>query len=229
MSHVSNRFALTAVSVALLFSGVVGCKSLSNTERGAGIGAAAGGVIGGIIGRTQGNTATGAIIGAAVGGTAGAIIGQQMDRQARELEEEIANGEVERVGEGIQVTFNNAILFDFDSASLKGTSRTDLSDLAASLQKYPNTDVIVYGFTDASGSDTYNQRLSERRASAAASYLISQGVTNARVTTIGRGESDPVASNSTETGRTQNRRVEIAIVASEEFQRQAAQRSGGGR
>ena len=228
MTHASNRFGLTAVAVALLFSGTtVGCKSLSNTERGAGIGAAAGGVIGGIIGRSQGNTATGAIVGAAVGGTAGAIIGRQMDRQARELEEEIANGEVERVGEGIQVTFNNAILFDVDSSTLKGTSRSDLGDLSASLQKYPNTDVIIYGFTDATGSDSYNQSLSERRASSAAAFLISQGITRARVTTIGRGESDPVASNGTADGRSQNRRVEIAIVANEEFQRQAAQQTGG--
>ena len=228
MSTVSNRFGLGAVALALALTGTVtGCKSLSNTERGAGIGAAAGGVIGGIIGRTQGNTATGAIVGAAVGGTAGAIIGQQMDRQARELEQEIANGDVERVGEGIQVTFNNAILFDFDSSTLKSTSRADLSDLASSLQKYPNTDVIVYGFTDATGSDSYNQTLSERRASAAASYLLSQGVSRNRVTTIGRGENDPVASNATEDGRAQNRRVEIAIVASEEFQRQAQQQSGG--
>jgi outer membrane protein OmpA-like peptidoglycan-associated protein len=227
MTNFRNRYALSALAVVLLASSAVGCGSLSRTEKGAIIGAGAGAAVGGAIGRATGNTARGAIIGAAVGGTAGAIIGQQMDRQARELEEEIANGDVERVGEGIQITFNNAILFDFGKSDLKGTARTDLADLARSLQKYPNTDVMVYGHTDSVGSDDFNQGLSERRAEAAASYLVSQGISRSRITTIGRGERSPIASNDTDAGRAQNRRVEIAIVASEEFRRQAAQQSGG--
>lgn len=219
----TNRLTMTALAAVVAVSGLAGCKTLSGTEKGAGIGAGAGAVIGGIIGRQQGNTAKGAIIGAAVGGAAGAIIGRQMDRQARELEDEIAGAEVERVGEGIQVTFNNAILFDVDSATLKGTSRSDLSDLAASLQKYPNTDVVVYGHTDATGSDSYNQSLSERRAQSAGSFLASAGVSRGRITTVGRGERAPVADNGSASGRSENRRVEIAIVANEEFQQQAAQ------
>ncbi len=227
MTTTHNRYLLSALAGAILLTSAAGCSSLNRTEKGAIIGAAGGAAVGGAIGRATGNTARGAIIGAAVGGTAGAIIGRQMDRQAQELEQEIANGEVQRVGEGIQITFNNAILFDFGKSDLKSTSRTDLSDLATSLQRYPNTDVQVYGHTDSVGSDDFNQALSERRAEAAASYLVSQGISRSRITTIGRGERSPVASNDSETGRAQNRRVEIAIVASEEFQRQAAQQSGG--
>ena len=222
----TNRIALSALAGVLLLTGAVGCKSLSNTEKGAGIGAGAGAIIGGVIGRTQGNTAKGAIIGAAVGGAGGAIIGRQMDRQARELEDELANAEVERVGEGIQVTFNNAILFDFGKADLRSQSRSDLADLAASLNRYPNTEVVIYGHTDNVGSDGFNQTLSENRAAAAGGYLAAQGVSRGRITTVGKGEREPVASNSTEAGRQENRRVEIAIVASDEFRAQAAAQSG---
>jgi len=227
MTTTNNRFVLSALAGAILLTSAVGCGSLSRTEKGAAIGVGAGAAVGAAIGRATGNTARGAIIGAAVGGTAGAVIGRQMDRQARELEDEIANGDVQRVGEGIQITFNNAILFDFGKADLKGTSRTDLSDLAASLQRYPNTDVQVYGHTDSAGSDDFNQGLSERRAESAASFLVSQGVSRSRITTIGRGERAPIADNGSATGQAQNRRVEIAIVASEEFQRQAATQNGG--
>ena len=226
MNRHPNRLVLSALAGAMLLTGAVGCTSLSRTEKGAGIGAGAGAVIGGVIGRTQGNTAKGAIIGAAVGGAAGAIIGRQMDRQARELDDELANADVERVGEGIQVTFNNAILFDFGKADLRSQSRADLSDLAQSLNKYPNTEVVIYGHTDNVGSDGFNQTLSENRAAAAGSYLAGQGVSRGRITTVGKGEREPVATNDTDGGRQENRRVEIAIVASDEFREQAASQAG---
>ncbi len=212
------------VSLALMAALVTctGCSSLSNTEKGAAVGAGAGGAAGAIIGNAADNTAAGAIIGAAVGGTAGAIIGQRMDRQAEQLDEELEGAEVERVGEGIMVTFDNALLFDFDSAELRSSARTNLSDLAASLQEYPKTEVLIVGHTDATGPDDYNQRLSERRAESAASQLMEQGLPPSRITTMGKGEREPVATNDTETGRQQNRRVEVAIYASEEY-REAVQ------
>ncbi len=203
-----------------------GCASLSNTEKGAAAGAATGAVVGGVIGKTQGSTAKGAIIGAVVGGAAGAIIGQQMDEQAQELEEDLEGAEVARVGEGIQITFDNAILFDFDSAQLRAAARENLGDLSASLQEYPNTNLLIIGHTDAVGAAAYNQELSERRANSAAEYLLGHGIPADRITTIGKGEREPVATNETEYGRQQNRRVEIAIYASEEYREELQQRYG---
>ncbi len=212
------------LTVVLLAAGLTlaGCKSLSNTEKGAAVGAGAGAVVGGAIGHATGSTAKGAIIGAVVGGAAGAIIGQQMDKQAKELEEDLEDAEVERVGEGIQITFDSGILFDFDSSALRPEARQNLRDLAQSLKQYDNTDLLIVGHTDAVGSDDYNYRLSERRAEAAMVYLMELGVSRGRVTTIGKGENEPVASNDTEAGRQENRRVEIAIYANEAFREEAA-------
>lgn len=201
----------------------VGCQSLSRTEKGAAAGAGAGAVIGGVVGSKYGDTAKGAIIGAAVGGTAGAIIGQQMDRQARELEEDLEGAEVDRVGEGIAVRFDNSLLFDFDSADLRAPARDQLRSLATNLQDYPNTDLVIVGHTDATGSDEYNMGLSRRRANSAASYLQSQGVSTDRITTVGKGEGEPIASNDTDAGRQENRRVEVAIYANEEYREEVAQ------
>ncbi|MEX1054504.1 MAG: OmpA family protein, partial [Rhodothermales bacterium] len=191
--------------------------------QGAVIGAGAGAVIGGVVGKKYGGTAKGAIIGAAVGGAAGAIIGQQMDKQARELEEELEGAEVDRLGEGIALKFDNAVLFDFDSAELRSEARNELAKLADNLEKYPNTDLVVIGHTDAVGSNDYNQGLSERRANSAASYLMSQGVSRSRITTLGKGETEAIASNDTDFGRQQNRRIEVAIYANEEFRDEVAQ------
>lgn len=205
--------------IVLLTVGTVltGCANLSNTEKGAAVGAGAGAVVGGAIGKAVGSTAKGAIIGAVVGGTAGAVIGQQMDKQAAELDQELEDAEVQRVGEGIVVTFDSGILFDFDSAALRPEARTNLRDLAESLREYDNTEVMIVGHTDAVGSETYNHRLSERRANAAAEYLTELGIPLIRISQTGKGETEPVASNDTDYGRQQNRRVEIAIYASEEY------------
>ncbi len=202
---------------------LAGCARLSNTEKGAAIGAGAGAVVGGAIGKATGNTARGAILGAIVGGTAGAIIGQRMDRQAAEMQQELPDARIERVGEGILVTFESGILFDFDSATLRPEARENLRRLAESLKKYPETEVLIVGHTDSTGPEAYNQRLSERRAESAAAFLMQQGIRPSRIRTMGRGESEPIASNDTEEGRRLNRRVEIAIFASEAYRKEVQQ------
>jgi len=208
---------------ALTLKKKTGCAT--NARTGAAVGAGGGAVVGGVIGKVAGSTAKGAIIGAVVGGTAGALIGARMDRQAKELEQNIPGATVERVGEGIQVTFASGMLYDFDSDVVKTDSRTNLRELASSLGKYPDTDVVIIGHTDQVGSSSYNQGLSERRAQAAASYLGSQGVSTGRIITRGLGETEPMATNDSEAGRAINRRVEIAIFANAATRAKAA--SGG--
>jgi outer membrane protein OmpA-like peptidoglycan-associated protein len=208
--------ALAAVAV-LTGTGMTGCASLSQTERGAAVGAAGGAAVGAIIGRQIGSTARGAVIGAAVGGAAGAIIGRQMDQQAEELSESIPGATVQRVGEGIVVTFESGLLFPFDSDQLLPAGRENLNNLGQSLQRYPETEVLVIGHTDSVGSAQYNQALSERRANSAANLLGTYGIPRARVRTMGRGLTEPIADNSTDWGRQQNRRVEVVIYASEEY------------
>ncbi len=200
-----------------LFVGVMLASTacaLSNKTKGGAIGAGAGGAIGAMIGNNNGSTARGAILGAVVGGAAGAIIGNQMDKQAKELEMEIPGATVERIGEGIQVTFASGLLYDFDSDAIRPAAADNLRNLAASLKKYGNTDLLIVGHTDSQGATAYNQDLSTRRADAAARYLAMQGVAASRTHTSGRGELEPVASNDTEAGRQANRRIEVAIFAS---------------
>jgi len=201
-------------------AGLTGCASMSNEQKGAVIGAAAGATAGGVIGNQTGSTARGAIIGAVVGGVAGGIIGHQMDKQAAELKQNIPGATVERVGEGIQVTFASGLMFDFNSDVVRGDARTNLNALARSLDKYDKSDLMIVGHTDNVGTREYNQDLSERRASSAARYLHDQGVTR-RIATRGLGEDEPITSNSTDAGRRQNRRVEVAIYASEAWQAEA--------
>lgn len=203
-----------------------GCASLNNKEKGGIIGAAGGAAIGGAIGRANGSTAKGAILGATIGGAAGMIIGHQMDKQAEELKQNIPGAIVERVGEGIQVTFQSGLLFDFDSDVVRPDARTNLRNLAASLDKYPGSELLIVGHTDSVGTDAYNLGLSERRAAAAVAYLAGQGVSRDRMTSRGLGETEPVAPNDTEAGRGKNRRVEVAIYAGE-AQRAAAKRQAG--
>jgi outer membrane protein OmpA-like peptidoglycan-associated protein len=201
-------------SRALLALLVVGSMAAS---AGAIIGATAGAAVGGVIGNQSGSTAKGAIIGAAVGGAAGAIIGHQMDQQAKELSQNIKGATVERVGEGIQVTFASGLLFAFDSDSIQSAAGVNLRELASSLQKYPDSQLLIVGHTDNVGDDSYNQRLSERRANSAAAYLATQGVGRSRLATSGKGEAEPVTTNDSEAGRQKNRRVEVAIYASEAY------------
>ncbi len=216
-----TRMLRTTTAVLAVAFVLPACASMNNTTKGAVIGAGAGGAAGAVIGKAVGSTAKGAIIGAAVGGTAGAIIGRRMDKQAQELAMEIPGARVERVGEGIVVTFDSGLLFAYDSDAIQGAARENLTNLAESLRKYGDTDVLIIGHTDATGSDSYNQGLSERRASSAANYLAANGVTRNRIQTAGRGESEPIDTNDTAEGRQQNRRVEIVIVANEQLRNSA--------
>jgi outer membrane protein OmpA-like peptidoglycan-associated protein len=220
MRRALNSTTLRASVAALVLTVSAGCSSMTKEQKGAIIGAAAGGAAGGVIGKQTGSTARGAIIGAVVGGVAGGIIGHQMDKQAQELKQNIPGAVVERVGEGIQITFASGLMFEFDSDVVRGDARTNLNTLARSLDKYDKSDLMIVGHTDDVGTRAYNQDLSERRANSAARYLNSQGVTR-RIATRGLGEDEPVASNATDAGRRKNRRVEVAIYASEAWQAEA--------
>ncbi|HKW47315.1 MAG TPA: OmpA family protein [Gemmatimonadaceae bacterium] len=213
-------------SVAALLLGAVACQTLNKKEQGAVIGAAGGAVVGGVVGHATGSTARGAIIGAAVGGAAGAIIGHQMDQKAKEIQQTVAGATVTRVGEGLVVTFESGLLFDFDSDQLREASKENLNNLANSLSKFGDSKLLLVGHTDNVGSDSYNLDLSRRRASAVGSYLISRGVPNARMSTSGRGETEPVAPNDTDADRQKNRRVEVAITAGDQMKAQAKAQAG---
>ena len=217
---ISFLTALGLVAAILLMQVLTGCKA-NNTTKGGAIGAGAGGVLGGVIGSRSGNTATGAIIGAAVGGATGAIIGRQMDKQAEELKRDLEGAKVERVGEGILITFDSGLLFKTNSSDLEQTTRRNLSDLAGTLNKYDDTDILIEGHTDNTGEEPYNQRLSEQRASSVQEFLMSQGVDGSRITTRGYGEEQPIATNDSDAGRAENRRVEVAIYANEKMKRAA--------
>jgi len=219
------NYLIAAVTVAVVFASTSGCASWgANQKKGTTIGAAGGGVAGAIIGHKTGSTARGAIIGAAVGGAAGAIIGNRMDTQAEKLARELEDAQVSRVGEGIAVTFDSGILFPFDSSELTSEARSNLRKLAESLQAETRTEVMILGHTDSDGSDSYNQQLSERRGRSAENYLASLDVVSSRLVSRGRGEAEPIASNGTEEGRRQNRRVEVAIYANDAW-RDEAQRT----
>jgi outer membrane protein OmpA-like peptidoglycan-associated protein len=219
MSHIlDQRTAVAFLAAASL--GLGACAGMTKKERGAVVGAATGAAVGGVVGSQTGSTARGAIIGAVVGGAAGAVIGHQMDQQAKELDASIPGARVERVGEGIQVTFESGLLFAFDSDVVLPAAQANLTELARSLNKYPDSQLLIVGHTDNVGDDFYNQRLSERRANAAAAYLATQGVARSRIQTSGKGELEPVSTNDSDAGRQQNRRVEVAIFASEAYRQQ---------
>jgi outer membrane protein OmpA-like peptidoglycan-associated protein len=201
---------------------VSGCKT-TRTQRGAAIGAGAGAAAGAMIGKAAGNTGIGAIIGATVGGVAGAIIGKKMDKQAAEIKNEIPNAEVihQEGEEGIIVNFNSKVLFATNKFELTENSKATLNDLAVILNKYPDTNLTVQGHTDSSGSDAYNQTLSEKRAGSVADYLKLQGIDPARITPVGFGETQPIASNDTSEGRAENRRVTFVITPNEKMKQDA--------
>jgi len=225
----STRAMARTGTLALLLGtfALNGCASLNNTERGGLIGAAAGAAVGAAVGQNNGGTARGAIIGAALGGTAGALIGRRMDQKAEELRRRLPDATIERVGEGILITFDSGILFDFDSSALRPEAQTNLTNLAVTLEDMEDDAVLmVVGHTDATGEANYNLRLSERRAAAAETFLQSRGLSDAQVRALGMGESEPIATNETEAGQQENRRVEVAIYASEDYQQEVLRRGG---
>lgn len=217
--HVTLIMALFAVMAS-------GCKTMNRTQKGAVIGAAGGGAVGAVIGKAAGNTAMGAIIGAAVGGAAGAVIGHKMDKQAEEMKKVLGDAEVRREGEGIVILFKEKVLFGFDRSDINTSAESSLHKLVNVLQKYPDTNIEIIGHTDDKGSDTYNQALSERRAVSVSDFLKGQGVSSSRLTTKGMGESDPVATNDTEEGRSLNRRVEFVITANDKMKADAKTEAG---
>ena len=214
-----------SILLVVIMAAGTACSSLKNNKNaaiGAGTGVAIGGVLGGLIGKNNNNTAGGVIIGAAVGGVAGGAIGKYMDKQKRELEEKLGKtADVEKVGEGIKVTFDSGLLFAFNSSNLTPEMKTTLREFAGTLNTYDKTYILIDGHTDASGTDSYNLKLSDRRAKSVNDYLNSVGVSKSRLGTRGFGESQPVSSNDTEQGRKQNRRVEVAIWANEDLKKQA--------
>lgn len=215
-----GKYILMGAMGASLVMTVPACNT-SRKFKGGVIGAAGGAAIGGLIGHHSGNTVVGAIIGAAVGGTAGVLIGNHMDKQAEELQKDLEGATVQRVGEGILITFNEGMNFAVDSYSLPPEGRANLDDLAAVLQKYEDTDILIEGHTDNTGADSYNMELSERRAETARKFLISQGINATRISSVGYGEDQPIGDNSTEEGRKTNRRVEVAIYANEKMKKAA--------
>jgi len=218
MANTTKLLCFLLVGTTLLFSS--SCNT-SRAVKGAAIGGTVGGVAGGAIGKKSGNTAVGIIIGSAVGGTAGALIGNYMDKQAKEIERDMKGATVKRVGEGILITFDSGLMFDVNSFQLRSTTKSNLQELSRILQKYDDTNILIEGHTDSSGSEELNQDLSEKRASSVYSYLVQQGLMASRFSTVGYGELQPITTNETAEGRQQNRRVEVAIYANKKLQKAA--------
>ena len=192
---------------------------LDNAVKGAGIGAVGGAAIGAGIGRVLGNTALGTAIGGVLGGTAGTLIGRKMDKQKKELEASVKDAKIESVNDGqaIRVTFDSGILFATSSASLSAASQATLQKFAANLKENSDTDLLIVGHTDNTGSDRINNPLSYNRAASVRTFLLSQGVAETRMKVEGKGSTEPVADNSTVAGRRDNRRVEVYILPSKDM------------
>ncbi|MCF6132967.1 OmpA family protein [Flavobacterium wongokense] len=214
-----------------IFTSCEAVKNTNNTQRGAAIGAVGGAVLGGVLGNNLGKGgkgALGAVIGGVVGGVAGGVIGNKMDKQAREIETAVPGAQVERVGEGIKLTLGeNAVRFDTNKSTLTAGAKANLDKLVPIFNQYPDTNIQIFGYTDSTGTAEYNLKLSDQRAATVRSYLNGKGIKNSRFTTTGMGIADPIATNDTPDGRSQNRRVEFAITANEKMvedaQKQAKQ------
>ena len=222
-----------ALSIVLALGSCEATKNANNKQKGAVIGAAGGAVLGAIIGNNVGkggNGALGAVIGGVVGGGAGVLIGNKMDKQAQKIEEELPGAVVERVDDGIVITFdeNSGVYFDTAKYNINAASKTNLDKLSGILVEYPDTNVLVVGHTDSVGSDTSNMLLSERRARSVTTYFTgTKGLSSGRFSTNWFGEQTPVADNATAEGRAKNRRVNIAIVPNEKMKEEAKKESGG--
>ncbi|MDG3581891.1 MULTISPECIES: OmpA family protein [Galbibacter] len=225
MKKILYKSSLVLTSLLMLAS-CEAIKNSNNTQRGTAIGAGSGAVIGGVIGNNVGdgnNSVLGAIIGAAVGGAVGNRIGNKMDRNAEAIEEAIPGAEVTRIGEGINVTFdeNSGVKFALNSADISAEGQETLGKMAEVFVEYDETNILIEGHTDSSGSDAYNMTLSEKRAKSVRDFLASHGVASSRMTTKWYGETQPKYDNNTEEGRVKNRRVELGIVASDEMIQEA--------
>lgn len=209
----------------MLLTSCEAIKNTNQTQRGAAAGAAGGAILGGVLGNNVGKGgkgALGAVLGGVIGGVAGGVIGNKMDKQAREIDNAVPGAEVERLGEGIKLTLKeNAVRFDTNKSSLTPTAKANLDKLIPVFKEYADTDIVIYGYTDNTGKPEYNLKLSGERASAVRTYLVSKGISSSRFTTDGMGIADPIASNDTEAGRSENRRVEFAITANQKMKEDA--------
>lgn len=213
-----------------LFTSCEAVKNSNKTQRGAVIGAAGGAVIGGILGNNVGkggNGALGAVLGGVIGGVAGGVIGNKMDKQARQIETALPGAQVERVGEGIKLVLGeNSVRFDTNKSTLTPAAKANLDKIVPVFNQYSDTNIQIYGYTDSTGAADYNLTLSQQRAASVKSYLVGKGISSNRFTTTGLGIADPVATNDTPEGRTQNRRVEFAITANEKMVEDAQKEAG---
>lgn len=213
-----KKIKIYGLSLAVILSLNLSCTAIQNsnkTQRGAGLGVAAGALVGGLIGGDIG----GALIGAAIGGAAGAVIGNQMDKQADKIEEAVPGAEVKRVGEGIQIIFDDksGVNFAFDSAELTAEAKKNLDAVAEIFIEFPDTELMIEGHTDSVGDDAYNMKLSKRRAEAVVAYIKSKGVAENRFEVKAFGETRPRFDNATKEGQSKNRRVEIGVAANEKM------------
>lgn len=209
---------------ALMLAFLPSCKAVKNsnkTQRGAVVGTLGGAALGALIGGKD-NRVLGAVIGGAVGGVTGGVIGNKMDKQAEEIQNSLPGAEVKRVGEGIQVVLDESskdgVKFTVNSAEINAQSSTTINKLLPIFKEYGETNILIVGHTDSSGSDEYNMTLSKKRADKVKEYLVSKyGISSQRLTSVGKGETEPKVSNDTEAGRIQNRRVEFIITANEKM------------
>jgi outer membrane protein OmpA-like peptidoglycan-associated protein len=218
MKKIAILGLISLLVLSFLFTGCESMKNANNTQKGAGIGAVAGGIIGGIIGANSGNAAAGAAIGAAIGGGTGALIGNSMDKQAREIDQALPGADVERVGEGIRLVLKeDAVRFDVNKSTLTTQAKANLDKLVPVFTSYADTNIEIFGYTDSTGKPEYNLTLSQKRAESVKVYLISKGLVASRFKTTGFGIADPIATNDTKEGQSQNRRVEFAITANQKM------------
>jgi len=206
-------FTITAAAML-----TASCSTWNKQQKGTAIGAGAGAAVGAIV--TRGSI-WGILIGAAVGGTAGNLIGKKMDQQAKELKQAVPTAQVERVGEGINVTFESGLMFKINSADISDSYKADLTSAAEVFNKYPDTYILIEGHTDDSGTDELNMSLSEKRALAVKDFLKGKGVADKRLTAKWYGEAQPKYPNDSEANRQKNRRVELAVYANEEMKKDA--------
>ena len=202
----------------VVFSILCGCSTMNKQQKGTAIGAGGGAAVGALL--THGSI-WGILAGAAIGGTAGNLIGKKMDQQAKELKQAVPTADVQRVNEGIAITFESGLLFQINASDINDAYMADLSSAAEVFVKYPETNITIHGHTDDTGSDEFNMTLSEKRAKAVADFLISKGVAANRIIEKGFGETQPKFPNDSEENRSKNRRVEIAVVANAEMQQEA--------
>ncbi|NAS31467.1 OmpA family protein [Flavobacteriaceae bacterium R38] len=227
------KYIITISLSVLLLTGCEAIKNANNKQKGAVIGATGGAILGAIIGNNvgSGNSELGAVIGGVVGGGAGILIGNKMDKQAQRIEEEIPGAQVERIDNGIVITFdeNSGVYFDTNKYNINTDSQTILDRLSGVMKEYPQTNIIVAGHTDNVGTESYNLTLSRQRANAVTNYLVKSGIPGNRFTTVYYGESQPITDNSTAEKRAKNRRVTLGIVPNEQMKQEAKRQANEGR